>query len=87
MDKTILEKFMTYQEVKNIAGELGWAVSLDEGRLHFSFPGEKDYSFAIWANSAVELISKIHLLAYNYAEDQLFKEKLDDLAVLLVKEL
>lgn len=68
---------MTYQDVKNMAGELGWAVSLDEGRLHFSFPGEKDYSFAILASSTVELISKVRLLAYNYAENQPFKEKLD----------
>lgn len=68
---------MTYQDVKNMAGELGWAVSLDEERLHFSFPGEKDYSFAILASSTVELISKVRLLAYNYAENQPFKEKLD----------
>lgn len=78
---------MTYQDVKNIAGELGWAVSVEEGRLHFCFRGEKDYSFAILASSAVELISKIRLLAYNYKEDQLFKEKLDELAGRLVKEL
>lgn len=68
---------MTYQDVKNMAGELGLAVSLDEGRLHFYFPGEKDYSFAILASSTVELISKVRLLAYNYAENQPFKEKLD----------
>lgn len=71
---------MTYQDVKNIAGELGWGVSLDKGRLHFCFCGEKEYSFAILANSAVELIGKIRLLAYNYEEDQPFKEKLDELA-------
>lgn len=78
---------MTYQDVKNIAGELGWAVSVEEGRFHFCFRGEKDYSFAILASSAVELISKIRLLAYNYAEDRKFKEKLDTLARLLVNGL
>lgn len=78
---------MTYQDVRNIAGELGWAVSLEEGRLHFCFCGEKEYSFAIWANSAVELINKIRLLAYNYAEDLPFKEKLDELSGALVKNL
>ena len=78
---------MTYQDVKNIAGELGWTVSLNERRLHFSFSGEKDYSFAILASSTVELISKVRLLAYNYAEDRPFKEKLDELAGQLVKEL
>lgn len=78
---------MTFQDVRNIAGELGWAVSLEEGRLHFCFCGEREYSFAILANSAVELINKIRLLAYNYAEDKRFKEKLDELAGLLVKEL
>lgn len=78
---------MTYQDVRNIAGELGWAVSLEEGRLHFCFCGEKEYSFAILANSAVELINKIRLLAYNYAEDRPFKEKLDELAGLLMKEM
>lgn len=75
---------MTYQDVKNIAGELGWAVSLKEGCLYFCVCGEKDYSFAILANSAVELISKVRLLAYNYAEDRPFKEKLDELAGLLI---
>lgn len=78
---------MTYQDLKNIAGELGWEVSLDEGRLHFCFCGAKDYSFAIFANSVVELISKVRLLAYNYVEDRPFKEKLDELAGRLVKEL
>lgn len=78
---------MTYQDVKNIACELGWAVSVEEGRLHFCFRGEKDYSFAILASSTVELISKVRLLAYNYAEDRPFKEKLDELVGLLVKEL
>lgn len=78
---------MTYQDVKNIAGELGWAVNLDEGRLHFCFCGETDYSFAILANSAVELISKVRLLAYNYVEDRPFKEKLDELSGALVKKL
>lgn len=78
---------MTYQDVKNIAGELGWAVSVEEGRLHFCFCGAKDYSFAILANLAVELISKVRLLAYNYAEDKPFKEKLDELAGLLMKEM
>ncbi|WP_302490014.1 hypothetical protein [uncultured Dialister sp.] len=78
---------MTYQDVTNIAGELGWAVSVEEGRLHFCFRGEKDYSFAILASSAVELISKIRLLAYNYAEDRKFKGKLDELTSLLVKEM
>lgn len=77
---------MTYQDVKNIAGELGWVVSLEERRLHFCFCGEKDYSFTIWANSAGELISKVRLLAYNYAEDRAFKEKLDELAGLLISE-
>lgn len=76
---------MTYEDVKNIAGELGWTVSLNERRLHFSFSGEKDYSFAILASSAVELISKVRLLAYNYAEDQPFKDKLDELTEVLVK--
>lgn len=78
---------MTYQDVKNIAYELGWAVSLEERRLYFYFCGEKDYSFTIWANSAGELISKIQLLAFNYAENKPFKEKLDELARLLVKDL
>lgn len=78
---------MTYQDVTNIAGELGWSVSVEEGRLHFCFRGEKDYSFAILASSAVELISKIRLLAYNYAEDRKFKGKLDELTSLLVKEM
>lgn len=78
---------MTYQEVKNIVGELGWVFSLDEGRLHFSFCGNQDYAFAIFASSTAELINKVRLLAYNYAEDQPFKEKLDELAELLVKEL
>lgn len=78
---------MTYEDVKNIAGELGWAVSLDEGHLYFSFPGEKKYSFAILASSTVDLVSKVRLLSYNYAEDQRFKEKLDELAGLLVKDL
>lgn len=73
---------MTYQDVKNIASELGWAVNLDEGRLHFCLSGEK---FTILANSAVELISKVRLLAYNYAEDQPFKDKLDELTEVLVK--
>lgn len=77
---------MTYEDVKNIAGELGWTVSLNERRLHFSFSGEKDYSFVILASSTVELISKVRLLAYNYAEDRPFKEKLDELAILLVKK-
>lgn len=36
------------------------------------------------ANSAVELIGKIRLLAYNYEEDQTFKEKLDELTKLLM---
>ncbi len=75
---------MTYQDVKNIAGELGWAVSVEEGRLHFCFCEGKDYSFAILANSAVELISKVQLLAYNYVEDRPFKEKLDELGGLLI---
>lgn len=78
---------MTYQDVKNIAGELGWAVNLDEGRLHFCFSGERNFSFSILENSAVELIGKIRLLAYNYAEDQPFKAKLDELAGLLLKEM
>lgn len=78
---------MTYQEVKDIAGKLGWIVSQDGGILHFCFHGHKEYSFAILANSAVELISKVQLLAYNYAENRQFKEKLDKLAGLLVKEL
>ena len=78
---------MTYQDVKSIAGGLGWVVRLDEGRFHFCFPGEKDYSFAILADSAVELINKIRLLAYNYAEHKRFKEKLDELVGLLVKEM
>lgn len=78
---------MTYEDVKNIAGELGWNVSLDEGRLNFCFCGKKDFSFAILANSAVELIGKIRLLAYNYEEDQPFKEKLDELARQLVNGL
>ena len=43
---------MTYQDVRNIAGELGWAVSLEEGRLHFCFCGEKNYAFAILSNPA-----------------------------------
>lgn len=75
---------MTYQDVKNIAGELGWAVSLAGGCLHFCFYGKKDYSFAILASSTVELISKVQLLAYNYAEDRPFKEKLDELTKLLM---
>jgi hypothetical protein len=75
---------MTYEDVKNIAGELGWTVSLNERRLHFSFSGEKDYSFAILASSAVELISKVRLLAYNYEEDRNFKGKLDELIGLLI---
>lgn len=75
---------MTYQDIKNIAGELGWAVSLDEGHFHFCFCGAKDYSFAILASSTVELISKVQLLAYNYAEDRPFKEKLDELTKLLM---
>ncbi len=78
---------MTYQDVKNIAGELGWVVKLDKGRFHFCFPGEKDYSFAIFVNTAAELISKVRLLAYNYAEDKRFKEKLNELVGLLVKEM
>lgn len=78
---------MTYQDVKNIAGELGWTVSLDEGRFHFCFCREKDYSFAILADSDVELISKVQLLAYNYAENRPFKEKLDELAGRLMKEI
>lgn len=84
MDKELLGYCMIYQEVKNIAGELGWTVSVEEERLHFCFCGEKDYSFAILASSAVELISKIRLLAYNYAEDRKFKEKLDELVGLLI---
>ena len=56
---------MTYQDVKNIAGELGWTVSLDDGRFHFCFCREKDYSFAILADSDVEMISKVRILAYN----------------------
>lgn len=75
---------MTYEDVKNIAGELGWTVSLNERRLHFSFSGEKDYSFAILASSAVELISKVRLWAYNYEEDRNFKGKLDELIGLLI---
>lgn len=75
---------MTYEDVKNIAGELGWTVSLNERRLHFSFSGEKDYSFTILASSAVELISKVRLLAYNYEEDRNFKGKLDELIGLLI---
>lgn len=75
---------MIYQDVKNIASKLGWNVSLDEGRLHFCFGGDKDYAFNILANSAVELIGKIRLLAYNYAEDWAFKEKPDELAGLLI---
>lgn len=78
---------MTYQDVKNIAGKLGWNVSIDEECLNFCFCGKKDFSFAILANSAVELIGKIRLLAYNYEEDQLFKEKLDELAGQLLKEM
>lgn len=78
---------MTYQDVKNIAGELGWTVSLDKGRFHFCFFREKNYSFAILADSDVELISKVRLLAYNYAEDRPFKEKLDELARRLMKEI
>lgn len=78
---------MTYEDVKNIAGELGWTVSLDEGRLNFCFCGKKDFSFAIFANSAVELIGKIRLLAYNYEEDQPFKDKLDELIGVLMKEM
>lgn len=60
---------------------------MDKGLLHFCFCGDKDYTFAILASSAVELISKIRLLAYNYAEDRKFKEKLDELVRLLVKEM
>ncbi|HJI29596.1 MAG TPA: hypothetical protein OIL76_06060 [Veillonellaceae bacterium] len=78
---------MAYQEIKNIAGKLGWAVSLDEGVLHFCFCGHKEYSFAILADTAVELISKVQLLAYNYADDRPFTEKLDELTGLLAKEL
>jgi len=36
------------------------------------------------ASSTVELISKVQLLAYNYAEDRPFKEKLDELTKLLM---
>lgn len=78
---------MTYQDVKDIAGKLGWNVSLNEGRLYFCFCGKRDFSFAILANSAVELIGKIRLLAYNYEEDQPFKKKLDELAGQLLKEI
>lgn len=79
--------FMIYQNVMDIAGKLGWNVSLDEGRLNFCFCGKKDFSFAIFANSAVELIGKIRLLAYNYEEDQPFKDKLDELIEVLMKEM
>lgn len=78
---------MTYQDVKNIAGKLGCNVSIDEERLNFCFCGKKDFSFAIFANSVIELISKVRLLAYNYAEDKPFKEKLDELSGALVKKL
>lgn len=78
---------MAYQEIKNIAGKLGWVVNQDGGILHFCFHGHKEYSFAILANSAVELISKVQLLAYNYADDRPFTEKLDELTGLLAREL
>ena len=49
---------MTYQDVKNIAGKLGWNVSIDEECLNFCFCGKKDF-FLFWQTQRWSLSARL----------------------------